>query len=359
MEGYIRRLFERMHRIPNGEKLHQGFLELFDIRQAYPWAKSVVIAAVDNTRFYLSRAARKHYGKLFLTDNRFNSSSPGRGMILGLTTFMEGLGLKVYWNDHPGVTGLRWAAQEAGLGIIRRNNFFFTPEAGSYVSLTGWVTDADMELIAELKDEPCPAGCTSCFDACPTGSLSEPFTMNMATCVSTRNSYTDSTVIDDERFNTLNGSWLYGCDQCQDSCPFNQALETSEDLSFPGLDDLEPYLLPEVIASLKYEAINQILRPKFFYIKSESLWRWKLNAINVLVNTKSSESIKNLKKLLNDPFDIVRRRARNALDQLFASHDWWNPNYFKYSPPFIAESETKEPSAQSAAAPTDDNSSDG
>ncbi|MDR2455299.1 MAG: hypothetical protein LBE49_01720, partial [Deltaproteobacteria bacterium] len=122
MEGYIQRLIERMAKVPNGEKLHRALLDLFDVRRAYPWAKSVVITYVDNSRYYLPKIASKHYGKHFLTDNRYNVSAPAHAMIMALTRFMEELGIRTSWNEHPGVTGLRWAAQEAGLGIIRRNN---------------------------------------------------------------------------------------------------------------------------------------------------------------------------------------------------------------------------------------------
>jgi epoxyqueuosine reductase len=319
MEGYVQRLIERMARVPNGEKLHRALLELFDVRRAYPWARSVVISYADNNRYYLPSVAARHYGQHFLTDNRYNLTAPAHQMILALTRFMEELGLKTSWNEHPGVTGLRWAAQEAGLGVIRRNNFFYTRESGSYVALIGWVTDRDMSLIHQTEDEPCPPDCDLCFKACPTGSLSAPFTMNMATCVSSLNSYTDSTVIDDDQANRLTGSWLYGCDLCQDSCPFNKEAASAEPAEeFPGLERLSSLMAPEVIAELRYEELNELIRPKFFYINGESLWRWRLNAINVMLNTRSEESVRVFKRLLDDPYDIVRRRARSALEGLLA-----------------------------------------
>ena len=253
MEGYVQRLIERMARVPNGERLHRGLLELFDVRRAYPWARSIVVSYVDNSRYRLPQVGAKHYGKHFLTDNRYNYSAPAHQMILSLTRFMEELGVATTWNEHPGVTGLRWAAQEAGLGIIRRNNFFFTRETGSYAALIGWVTDADMSLVWQSEEEPCPDDCDICFKACPTGSLSAPYTMNMATCVSSLNSYTDSTDIADERSNRLTGAWLYGCDCCQDSCPFNQAaIGSTPEMEFPGLEMLSPLMAPEAIAEMGY-----------------------------------------------------------------------------------------------------------
>ena len=317
MEGYVHRLVERMARVPDGERLHRGLLELFDVRLSRPWARSIVVTYVANNRYYLPPAAARHYGKHFLTDIRYNVSAPAHAMILSLTRYMEDLGLRTDCNDHPGVTALRWAAQEAGIGVIRRNNFFYTARTGSYAALVGWATDGDMSLIHRPEEPPCPDDCGLCLEACPTGSLSAPYTMNMATCVSNINSYADTVSVDDEEQSRLMGSWLYGCDVCQDSCPFNQQVLAAEaEDEFPGLEMLSPRLAPEVVARLSYEDINEIIRPKFFYIKSESLWRWRINAINVLVNTGSGESRRILRDLLKDPFEIVRRRARSALESL-------------------------------------------
>jgi epoxyqueuosine reductase len=318
MEGYVQRLIERMARVPDGERLHRGLLEVLDVRRAYPWARSVIVTYIDNNRYNIPDSASIHYGKHFLTDHRYNVSAPAHAMTRAMTRFMWEVGLRVSHNDHPGVTGLRWAAQEAGLGVIRRNNFFYAKGAGSYVALVGWVTDGDLRLTREPDDEPCPPDCEECLKACPTGSLSAPYTMNMATCVSNLNSYSDTVAIDDERANRLSGAWLYGCDACQNACPLNRDRTSRPAEEFPGLERLLPMMPPEVIAELDYERINEIIRPKFFYIKSESLWRWRLNAINVMVNTRSPESTRVLKRLLGDPFEIVRRRARDALEALWA-----------------------------------------
>ena len=71
---------------------------------------------------------------------------------------MNELGVKTATNRKFGVVGLRWAAMQAGLGLVRRNNFFYT-ESGSYVNIEAFLTDRDMELIDTTELPPCPQNC--------------------------------------------------------------------------------------------------------------------------------------------------------------------------------------------------------
>jgi epoxyqueuosine reductase len=71
---------------------------------------------------------------------------------------------------------------------------------------------------------------------------------------------------------------------------------------------------------LSYEEIEHYLTSKFFYIKKESLWRWKLNARNVMVNEYNEEYQKeymiHIQHALEDKYEIVRKKARWALEKL-------------------------------------------
>jgi epoxyqueuosine reductase len=85
---------------------------------------------------------------------------------------------------------------------------------------------------------------------------------------------------------------------------------------FPGLVDIQQFLSPVQIINLSYEEIENYLTPKFFYIKMESLWRWKLNAINVMVNEYKEEYIVHIQHALEDKYKIVQEMARWALKKL-------------------------------------------
>jgi epoxyqueuosine reductase len=123
----------------------------------------------------------------------------------------------------------------------------------------------------------------------------------------------------DDETNRCLGKSIYGCDVCQNVCPQNiHKWENTE--YFPGLMDIEKYLSPESILSMDYSEIEKHLSRKFFYIKKESLWRWKTNAINAMVNDYTEdyreEYGKYIRGALEDEYEIVREKAQWALNKI-------------------------------------------
>jgi epoxyqueuosine reductase len=286
MLDYAERVRERMGRIPNGEALYGWCLKFADIRQTIPWAKSIIVVALHYGHYKVPAEAKNRYGKSYLFDSRFNADSPEARKISAFEDFLHSLGIKTAFDPHPGIKAMRWAAFKAGLGMIRRNNFFYT-EKGSYVTIAAWAADREMELIEPLEKNPlpeCPSNCDRCIKACPTQSLNAAYTMNMATCVSRLTNQNDTAVYDDET-NRKMGCWIYGCDVCQDVCPMNKNKWQELD-DFPGMAALAENLPPEKILAMSYEEIEQKLSKKFFYIKKEALGRWKLNAERAIKNAK-------------------------------------------------------------------------
>jgi epoxyqueuosine reductase len=85
---------------------------------------------------------------------------------------------------------------------------------------------------------------------------------------------------------------------------------------FPGLNDIEHFLSPVTILNISYEEIEKNLAPKFFYIKKENIGRWKLNAINAMVNNYKDGYEIHIKNALDDKYKIVREMAQWALAKL-------------------------------------------
>jgi epoxyqueuosine reductase len=314
MFDYADRLQERIDHIPNLEMLYKKFFLFSDVKKNIPWVKSIIVLISHYGHYILPKESiTEHYGKYYLVDSRFNQDSPERQMIFALENYLHDLGIKTAWNEHPGITAMRWAAYKAGLGIIRRNNFFYT-EKGSWVNITALAADREMELIEKPSFSECSDNCNKCIKACPTKSLSAPYVMNMTTCVSPITTSNDMTSFDDETNKCL-GKSFYGCDICQNVCPKNKNKWENKD-TFPGLRELEKYLSPEDIPTLNYEEIEKYLSKKFFYIKSESLWRWKMNAINAMVNDYKEDDGNHIRKALEDELEIVREKAQWAIKKL-------------------------------------------
>lgn len=136
----------------------------------------------------------------------------------------------------PGVNG-RWFvdsapilerayAERAGIGWRGKNTNLIVPGLGSWFFLGGLVIDRKLP-----PDEPCGercGTCTACIDACPSGALFEPFRVDGSRCISYLTIEHDGPVsveLDDR-----SGEWIFGCDLCQDVCPWNRnAVRTKTD----------------------------------------------------------------------------------------------------------------------------------
>jgi epoxyqueuosine reductase len=310
MHDYGKRLQERMDRLPNSGEIFRRFERFADIQQTYPWAKSIVVATMNYGHYRIPKNAKNHFGKAYLFDMRFNEDSPERKSVFALSDYLGSLNLKVALDEHPGITAYRWAAHKAGLGIIRQNNFLYT-ENGSWCRLFAWAIDQELELLDSHNLRECPDNCHKCRDACPTKSLFDSYAMDMTTCISNLTA-SNNELPADERICKQLGSWVYGCDVCQDVCPMNHGTwkETDE---FPGLAELDDSLSPETILAMDYRDISQKLSSKFFYIKEENLWKWKVNALNVMLNDYKPEYAISVERALHDEFQIVRDTAQKIL----------------------------------------------
>jgi epoxyqueuosine reductase len=119
-------------------------------------------------------------------------------------------------NDHVDREG----AVRAGVAFYGKNTLAITRRHGSWVVLGTLVTDVELE-----PSEPLDAGCgscTLCIDACPTGALDEPGTLDSTRCLSY---WTQAPAAIPEEFRAELGASVYGCDVCQDVCPWNRGVE--------------------------------------------------------------------------------------------------------------------------------------
>jgi epoxyqueuosine reductase len=114
----------------------------------------------------------------------------------------------------------REGAARAGVGFYGKNTMLITRRHGSWVVLGTLVTDVEVEPSAPLEAD-C-GDCRLCIDACPTGALDDPGTLDANRCLSY---WTQSPSAIPEPYREPLGGMVYGCDICQDVCPWNRGIE--------------------------------------------------------------------------------------------------------------------------------------
>ena len=141
-----------------------------------------------------------------------------------MKAYVEGLRLRLgsefvarwYVDDGPMLD--RAAAHRAGLGWFGKNTNVLTPSHGSWVFLGQVVTDLELEPDPPLK-KTC-GSCMRCIDACPTGAIAAPYTIDNTRCISYLTIENRGEIPLELR--PKMGDWVFGCDICQDVCPVNR-----------------------------------------------------------------------------------------------------------------------------------------
>ena len=141
------------------------------------------------------------------------------------------------FTDSAPVMERAWA-EKAGLGWIGKNTCLINPNLGSFVFIGEIITDLELEYDDRITNDRC-GGCTRCIDACPTGAIIAPHMVDSRKCISyyTIEFRGDLPSEEKEKFN----DWIFGCDICQEVCPWNRkALPHCERvfLPAPGLIDM-------------------------------------------------------------------------------------------------------------------------
>ncbi len=282
MKEYAQKLTERINKFPEIKPHAEGFYSFANLKNDYPWAKSIIICTRRYGKYKIPKHLEGLIAKYYLVDSRKDENSKDYQDSISFENYLNELGLKTATDRAFGVTALRWAALKAGLGIIRKNNFFYS-DSGSWVHLEAWLIDQELTLKENTNLKNCPPNCNLCIKACPTNSLSEPYMMNRSTCISCLTTW-EGWDLPNEKYNKSMGNWVFGCDVCQDVCPFNKN-KWSEENNFPNLEELSNLISLEKIIEMDYDFLRDVISPKFWYISKDDVWRWKTNALNAMLNT--------------------------------------------------------------------------
>ena len=214
--------------------------------------------------------------------------------------------------DSAPVLEREWA-ERGGIGFVAKNTMLIAPGLGSYVVLGELLVDVELvpTAPAEIAKPRC-GSCRACLDACPTGAFVDAYVLDARKCISYLTIENEGPIPVELR--PLVGTWVFGCDICQEVCPFNAgAGDSPEPMLTPRTGE---HALPDLIA-LATKNTNQlrqfVKRTALRRVSRESLLR---NVAVALGNTGSREAIPALEHLRSHKSELVREHAQWALDRL-------------------------------------------
>ncbi len=206
----------------------------------------------------------------------------------------------------------RELAAAAGLGWVGKNTLLLNRRWGSYFFLAALLTD--LELPADEPDDKNFCGtCTACLDSCPTAAFPSPFVLDARRCISYL-TIEHRDPIELELQSQLAG-WVFGCDVCQQVCPWNRRVPASSEPEFAPREDLARFHVLEVL-----ELSDEAFRQRF---RGTPLWRAKRrgllrNAILIAGTRRIPQARAALARLCEDEEELLRGAARWAMGQYLA-----------------------------------------
>ena len=285
-----------------------------DLREILPGARSLIVVGLD----YFARYAAEE-----------TLNDPARGRIasyawgldyhnvlaLRLEAFAEWLAghsgrvpaQKVYVDT--GAILERSHAQQAGLGFIGKNTVLIHPRRGSYFFIGEIISTLEFDDYDLPHRETMCGTCTRCLAACPTDAFPEPFVLDARRCISYHTIENHGWI--DRELRADFGNWIFGCDICQDVCPFQRFAEETDEVAFLPLDlDRVAPKLTDILMSNEASFRAMFRRTPVERVKRERLVR---NACIAAGNWRGEQAIPHLIQLLYDESALVRGHAAWAL----------------------------------------------
>jgi len=202
----------------------------------------------------------------------------------------------------------REAAARSGVGFYGKNTMLITRRHGSWVVLGTVVTSAEVEPTAPL-DAGCGT-CTLCIDACPTDALVEPGVLDAARCLSY---WTQSSEAIPSDYREPLGAQVYGCDICQDVCPWNRGIEKRRAAEAPAAAS-EPHV--RLADWLRDDEAELAQRYDRLYVPRNDARYLRRNALVALGNTGTGDDALLAEPFLSGEDELLREQAEWAVGRI-------------------------------------------
>lgn len=180
--------------------------------------------------------------------------------------------------DSAPVLERAWAVK-SGLGWIGKNANLLTRKSGSFFFIATLISDLDLVADAPFKTDHCGT-CTRCIDACPTDAIVSPTEVDGSKCISYFTIELKEAMIPSEYHSKLDG-WMFGCDVCQDVCPWNRFSKPHNEPAFEPITEILDLSLDE------WQAMNEETFRKVFKKSPMKRSKWSGIQRNIIAVKKS------------------------------------------------------------------------
>jgi epoxyqueuosine reductase len=205
-------------------------------------------------------------------------------------------------------------ARRAGLGWFGKNTMLINTRRGSFFFLASLLTSLELPASEPHTGSHCGT-CTACLDACPTQAFPEPGVLDATKCISYLTIELRGAM--PEELRPAVGNWLFGCDVCQDVCPWNRDRGVRA-AAFPSTPDLAA-LDPIELLSLSAEQFKQrFAGTSLVRTRRTGLLR---NACIVLGNTGDERALPALERAMIDADDVIAEAAAWAAGRIVGRRD--------------------------------------
>ena len=313
----------------------QDRLKRASLAHAAPWARSVVVCAINyNTaqpystqvpddgaeargRGWISRYAwgQQDYHDSVMPRLR-QVEAALRNACGAQDENQDDLITRCYVDTGPIVE--RVVAKYAGIGWIGKNTCIINQKLGSWLFLGVILSSLDLEGESAEVSLPAPdrcGSCTRCIDACPTDALTAPYQLDSNKCIAYLTIEKRGAIPDDDDLRSGMGRHIFGCDICQDVCPWNRKAPATNAAEFqPRAELVNPAL--DWLAEMSEEEFRRAFRGS--PVRRAKRSGLRRNAVIAMGNCGERKFLPLLEKLSADQDEVLRESAAWAIQKLTA-----------------------------------------
>ena len=201
-------------------------------------------------------------------------------------------------------------AEAAGLGWVGKNTLLLNRTWGSYFFLAALLTDVTLD-VDPPQDKGYCGTCTACLDACPTDAFVEPYVLDATRCLSYLTIEHRGPV--DDKLAEQFDQWIFGCDICQEVCPWNRKAKLSEEAAFAPRADFANLSIEGILALDETGFRERFRRTPMWRTKRRGMVR---NAILIAVSKRMVSLLPRIAELQCDEEPVICQVAQWAVSRM-------------------------------------------